>query len=175
MPLYEALAMPPAAIAMIEGDVAFGGDVLTSAGPMVWAMLRASSSISDGEDPFRQTHPEMVGDVLAASYDRHTRTGRRLIATMLKDHAPWADFFARHPLADPMECMLRAIFYVEGGVLHPRLTHDYSDRLYWDILEAKLASTGIPSMAEGGSEMLALARDAIPILNQRRRAAIGPH
>lgn len=85
MPLYEALEMSPAAIAMIEGDIAFGDDVLTSAGPMVWALLRASSSIAAEVDPFHQANPEMAGDVLAASYDRYTRTGRRLIATMVKD------------------------------------------------------------------------------------------
>ena len=173
MPLYEALAMPSAAIEMIESDVAFGGDNLTSAGPMVWAMLRGSSSISAGADPFHDAHPQMAGDVLAASYDRYTRTGRRIIAAMLKQHAPWADFFARHPLADPMECMMRAVFYVEGGVLHPRQTHDYSSALYWQILAAKLASTGLPSMNQGGAELLTLARDAIPTLNHRRRAAIG--
>ena len=173
MPLYEALAMPPAVVAMIESDVAFGGDVLTSAGPMAWAMLRGSRAIKAGQDPFHEIHAEMAGDVLAASYDRYTRTGRRIIAAMLKDYPPWADFFARHPLADPMECMMRAIFYVEGGVLHPRQTHDFSDRLYWDILKAKLATTGIRSMSEGGLELLTLAQAAIPTLNDRRRAAIG--
>ena len=173
MLLYEALAMPPSAVAMIESDVAFGGDVLTSAGPMAWAMLRGSGEIKVGQDPFHHIRAEMAGNVLAASYDRYTRTGRRIIVAMLKDHGPWADFFARHPLADPMECMLRAIFYVEGGVLHPRQAHDLSDRIYWDILQAKLATTGIRSMSEGGLELLTLAQAAIPTLNDRRRAAIG--
>ena len=173
--LYEALAMPPTVVAMIESDVACGGDVLTSAGPMAWAMLRGSRTIKAGQDPFHEVRVEMAGDVLAASYDRYTRTGRRIISKMLKDHTPWADFFASHPAADPMECMMRAIFYVEGGVLHPRQVHDLSDRLYWDILEAKLATTGIRSMSESGSKLLAIARDALPILNQRRRSAIGQH
>ena len=173
MPLYEALAMPPAIVTMIEGDVAFGGDVLTSAGPMAWAMLNSASSVFAVKDPFHQPGSEMAGDVLAATYDRYTRTGRRIISKMLKDHTPWTDFFARHPLADPMECMMRAIFYAEGGVLHPRQVHDLSDRLYWHILEAKLATTGIRSMSEGGLELLALAQAAIPTLNDRRIAAIG--
>lgn len=67
---------------------------------------------------------------------------------------------------------MRAIFYVEGGVLYPLQVHDYSDRLYWNILEAKLATTGIASMSYGGSELLSLARDGLPTLNQRRRITV---
>ena len=172
MPLYEALEMPRAVIEMIEADVAFGGDDLTSAAPMAWALMRGSKTLSAGVDSLDPGDMPLVGDVLGSTYDRHTRLGRRILRRMLEEHEPWAEFFRCYPAADPMECIMRAVFYAEGGVLRPRLSYDGSSALYWSILEAKFATTGIASLEQGGFELLELVRRALPKLNKLRREGI---
>ena len=67
---------------------------------------------------------------------------------------------------------MRALFYTEGGVLRPRLSYERSDELYWAILKAKFASTGIASMQQGGWELLELLREALREINERRRQAV---
>jgi hypothetical protein len=173
MPLYEALGMPSSLINMVEADVAFGGDVLTSAAPLSWALLRGSNEIGVAGDPFEPGKIERVGDVIGATYDRHTRLGCRVLSKMLRGHKPWIDFFRRHPAAQPMECIKRALFYAEGGVLRPRLTYDRSADLYWSVLGAKFASTRIKSLEEGGLELLSLVQEALPLINDIRRKALG--
>jgi hypothetical protein len=91
---------------------------------------------------------------------------------MLKEHPPWVDFFQAHPQARPKDCILRAVFYAEGGVLRPRLTFEGSDDLYWSILEAKFATTGIPTLESGVTELLRITHEALPVLNERRRQAL---
>ena len=172
--LYEALGMPPALAVAIERDVAFGGDVLTSAGPIAWALLKSSHTISAGPDPLEPAKTEpLINGVLASSFDRHTRLGRSVLATMLRTYRPWVEFFSRHKRATPLDCVMRGLFYIEGGILRPRLSYDLSDELYWAILQAKFASTGVPSMEEGGWELLDLVREALPEINTRRRHVAG--
>lgn len=171
--LCEALGLPPALAIAIERDVAFGGDVLTSAGPIAWVLLKSSQTISTGPDSFEPAGTELIKGVLASSFDRHTRLGRAVLAKMLRDHQPWVDFFDRHKLAGPMECVMRALFYLEGGILRPRLSYDRSSELYWSILQAKFATTGIASLDEDGWELLELVREAMPEINARRQCAVG--
>jgi hypothetical protein len=171
-PLYEALGLPPALVFTIEADVAFGGDVLTSAGPLVWALMSQSPTVGTGADPLDPGDFEMVHGVLGSTFDRHTRVGHRVLGTMLKEHPPWVDFFQAHPQARPKDCILRAVFYAEGGVLRPRLTFEGSDDLYWSILEAKFATTGIPTLESGVTELLRITHEALPVLNERRRQAL---
>ena len=170
--LYEALGTPYSLSWALERDIAFGGDVLTSAGPIAWALLQSSLTITAGADPFEPVRTELIDGVLASSFDRHTRLGKAVLSKMLREHQPWADFFARHKEASAMDCVMRGLFYTEGGLLRPRLSYDRSDELYWTILQAKLASTGIASMDEGGWELLDLVRAALPEINQRRRRAV---
>ncbi len=174
MALYEALSLPPALAFAIERDVAFGGDVLTSAGPIAWALMRSSPTISAETDPFEPTGTELINGVLASSFDRHTRLGRSVLARMLRDHQPWVEFFARYKRAKPLDCVMRALFYLEGGILRPRLSYDRSTELYWSILQAKFASTGIASMDDGGCELLELVGEALPEINARRRRSVAP-
>lgn len=170
--LYEALDMPEAIAFMIEADVAFGGDVLTSAGPMVWALMSGSRVIGSGKDDFDNGGLHLIGGVPASAYDRYTRLGQSVLRKMLQQHQPWRDYFRRHPEAQPMPCMLRALFYTEGGLLRPKLLYDRSKDLYWSILQEKFASTGISSMDEGGWELLELTREAIPRITQLRERAL---
>jgi hypothetical protein len=167
--LYDKLRMPPAFAHMIEADVAFGGDALTSAGPAVWTMIAASAEISGRRDPLDQDDDEVIGGVLVASYDRYTRLGNRALAQLAADHPVFVDYFCRYPAAQPMECIKRALFYVEGGILRPRLSFDGGSDLYWSVLEAKFASTGIPSMNEGGWELLELLATKLPDITALRR------
>ena len=170
--LYEAIRLPQAVAFTIERDVAFGGDVLTSTGPIVWALLKSSITISAGADPFEPAGTESINGVLASSFDRHTRLGRSVLAKMLREHQPWVEFFARHKQAKPLDCVMRALFYLEGGILRPRLSYDRSTELYWTILQAKFASTGIASMDDGGCELLELVGEALPEINARRRRSV---
>lgn len=170
--LYEALGTPYSLSWAIERDIAFGGDVLTSTGPIAWALLQSSQTISAGFDPFEPAGTELIGGVLASSFDRHTRLGKAVLSKMLREHHPWADFFARHKQASAMDCVMRGLFYIEGGVLRPRLSYDHSEELYWAILQAKLASTGITSMDDGGYELLDLVLAVLPEINQRRRRSV---
>ena len=163
--LYHQLRMPQSVALMIEADVTFGGDVLTSAGPVVWALLSSSNRVGSSNDTLDCGGLHLVGGLPASTYDRYTRLGHRVLRTMLRDHQPWTDFFKRHTEAQPMPCLLRALFYTEGGLLRPKLAYDRSDDLYWSILEAKFATTGIASMEEGGWELLELTRDAKSKIN----------
>lgn len=163
--LYDRLQMPQPIALMIEADVTFGGDVLTSAGPVLWALLSSCEHVGSSNDDLDCGGLELLGGLPASTYDRYTRLGHRVLRTMLRDHEPWMDFFKRHPGAQPMDCLLRALFYTEGGLLRPKLTYDRSSDLYWSILQAKFVSTGIASMDEGGWELLDLTRDALPKIN----------
>lgn len=163
--LYDRLRMPQPVALMIEADVTFGGDVLTSAGPVVWALLSSSNWVGSSNDTLDCGGVQLLGGLPASTYDRYTRLGHRVLRVMLRDHLPWIDFFTRYPEAQPMPCLLRALFYTEGGVLRPTLAYDLSSDLYWSVLQAKFASTGIASMNEGGWELLDLTRDALPKIN----------
>ena len=163
--LYDRLRLPQPVALMIEADVTFGGDALTSAGPVVWTLLSSSEHVGSSNDGLDCGVLPLLGGVPASTYDRYTRLGHRVLKTMLRDHQPWIDFFKRHPETQPMPCLLRALFYTEGGILRPKLAYDRSSDLYWSILEAKFATTGIASMDEGGWELLDLTRDAMPKIN----------
>ena len=170
--LYEALNMPPTLSYAIEADLSFGGDVLTSAGPVAWALLRSSKVIGVAPDPFDTSSADLIGEVPASAFDRHTRVGHRVLTRMLREHQRWKRFFELHPTAQPMACLLRALFYVEGGVLRPRLAYDQAAELYWSVLQAKFVSTGIRSLEDGGMELLSLVKDAVPIINDLRGEAL---
>ena len=163
--LYDRLRMPQPVAMMIEADITFGGDVLTSAGPVVWASVSSSDRVGRSKDALDCGGLDLLGGLPASTYDRYTRLGHRVLRTMLRDHQPWMDFFKRHPKAQPLPCLLRALFYTEGGLLRPKLAYDRSSDLYWSILQAKFASTGITSMDDGGWELLDLTRDAMPKIN----------
>lgn len=172
--LYDKIGMPPAFAYMVEADVAFGGDALTSAGPAIWAMMSAGK-VGAGADPLDQDDDEVIGGVLVASYDRHTRLGSRALSHFNAEHAAFEDFFRRHPAAHPLDCLKRAVFYVEGGILRPRLTFAAGADLYWSVLNDKFATTGIPAMDQGGWELLDLVAACLPdITGVRRRLLLNP-
>lgn len=168
--LYTALKMPSALAYAIEADVRFGGDVLTSAGPVVWALLSASEWMRADRDYVDEVDVPLIRSVPASTFDRHTRIGQQVVRQLLREHEPLQDFFSRHPHADRLASALRALFYVEGGILRPRLHFEGSEQLYWSILEAKFASTGLPTLEGGGYELLRLMRDALPEINALRLA-----
>jgi hypothetical protein len=172
--LYRAHGMPSVLQYAIENDIAFGGDALTSAACVVWARLSASTQVDARPDLMGDAPSLMIGGVPAATYDRYTRIGRWVLAKLLREHQPWKTFFSHFSAAQPLQCVMRALFYIEGGKLHPRLNYEGAADLYWSVLEAKFASTGIPSMDQGGWELLSLTREALPqIISLRARAVLG--
>lgn len=168
MALYQRLNTSPQVAFMIERDVAFGGDALTCTGAMVELLVRSSQATGPQPDPMDRGDGDLVGGVYASAYDRHTRPGLQATRTLLARHEPLRAFFHQRPEAHPMDCLLRAVFYIEGAILRPKLAYDAADDLYWAVLEAKFASTGLP-LRPDGLELLELTRAALPDLNRIRR------
>jgi hypothetical protein len=167
--LYRELSLPTSVACMIEWDVEFGGDVLTATGPAVWALMSASRGLTVATDPLDPggQFPQ-VGRVYGSAFDRHTHLGKRAIGILLNQSAALSGFFKKHTQANPMDCLLRAVFYVEGSILRPKLSYEGSAALYWAILEDKFRSTGIPALEPVGLELLGLTQAELPRLNEIR-------
>ena len=117
--------------------------------PLVWQMVCASPIVTAGADPFLKFLDDVkIGNVYAATLDKHTWAGKAAIGKFC-GHKPIRDWFEAHPWVDAKKAMERAVFYVEGALLVPRLSYAGAEQLYWDVLRDKLATNGFKSFEEG--------------------------
>jgi hypothetical protein len=121
-------------------------------------------------------NPKMRGDVwpiftdkvhgiLSAAYDMYTAKGKSAIR-LFGGQAEIKKWFADHPHVSKI-AIFEAVFYVEGGLICPRVMHDASLDLYYSSLEAMMKKEGFTSLEEG-LELYDLVLQFLPRLNRRR-------
>lgn len=155
----------------IEHAVRLGfkiGEALHAPIPAVWSLMCGSSTMEAGLDPFDkgQEMPK-IGPIYAATYDKHTRLGKAAARIFMSSCHPVMAFAEKHIADKPLPALERAIFYVEGALLRPRLKFDTADSLFDSVLAAKMADNGLPSF-EVGKEFYALVQTHLPSLNAIR-------
>jgi hypothetical protein len=112
------------------------------------------------------TFADKVHGILSAAYDRYTSKGKSAIRvfSVLAEVKKW---FADHPHVDRAEAILEAVFYVEGGLITPRVMYENSMDLYWSTLEAMTKKHGFHSLDEA-LELYDLVLQFLPRLNRLR-------
>lgn len=108
---------------------------------------------------------DRVNGILSAAYDMYTSKGKSAIR-VFGAQAEVKKWFADHPHVSKT-AIFEAVFYVEGGLISPRVMHDASLDLYYSSLEAMMLKEGFASIEEG-LELYELVLQFLPRLNRRR-------
>src|SRR5271166_654229 len=146
---HKAVQLPPLFRYISTKGMGWAQSAMAMIMPLQWQMFCASHTAAAGCDPFGQYLDEVkIGGVYAASLDKHTWAGKAAIGKFCS-HPSIQKWFEAHPWVDAKKSMERAVFYVEGAVLVPRLAYVGAGRLFWDILKDKLKTNGFKTFAEG--------------------------
>lgn len=138
--------------------------------PFIWHLMEVSKSASITEDPFENNDDTLVGTTYGAALDKHTYQGKAAINKFAANCKPVREWLDAHPGVDRMALVERAVFYVEGALLRPRLYYDLSHELYNDVLRDKLAVTKVASLSEG-IQFFNLVSVNLSVLNTIRKGA----
>ena len=165
--LMAAIALPP----LFRHLCAFGykgaGEALGIPVPFLWQLMLASPKAWVQPDPFENGDERMIKGLYSATFDKHTWQGKAAIRNFLRSAPDLTKFLAETCSGDPLAALERAVFYVEGALLRPRLFFDGAQELFDEVLDAKLRSNGFSSM-EAGREFYLLVRDHLDVLHKLR-------
>jgi hypothetical protein len=159
----EKMGLPPLFRFIAGEGYKSSGEALGIPIPFVWQMMCCSADASAGEDPFENGDNAMLNGVYAATFDKHTWKGKAAIKKFMGWH-PIKEWLDAHPKVDRLMAIERAVFYVEGALLRPRLTFDLAHKIFWDVLDAKMLSNRFSS-SEEGVEFYKLVSDNLNALN----------
>lgn len=116
--------------------------------PFVWELMQPD--FHQGSDFFPEPQSSMIGNVYAATYDKHVRSGKRAMKLFLEKSSasPLLSSLGIEGKADQFKALERAVFYVEGSILKPKLHYPKANALYFDVLEAKIKHNGFKSLED---------------------------
>lgn len=147
--LYDALGLPP-----LFGYIAFegyrkSGEALGIPVPFLWQWMSRSPYAAVGRDPFEDDRDARVNGMLASTFDKHTWQGKAALRRFLSTCTPVKAWLNVNCTGDHFAALERAVFYVEGALLRPRMYFVGALEFYQNVLAAKLHSNGIKSLDEG--------------------------
>jgi hypothetical protein len=146
---HDAVKLPPLFRYVSSTGLGWMQSAMAMILPLVWQMVCASPEVKVGPDPFLEFKDDVkIGKCYAATLDKHTWTGKAAIGRFC-GHKPIHEWFAAHPWVEAKKAMERAVFYVEGAILIPRLGYYGAESIFWDVLKDKLALNGFKSFEEG--------------------------
>ena len=136
---HNAVGLPPLFRYISSRGLAWAQSAMAMYLPLIWQMVCASPTRRQPA-PTRSARildDVKIGNMYAATLDKHTWAGKAAIGRFC-GHKPILEWFDAHPWVDAKKAMERAVFYVEGALLVPRLRYAGSEQLFWDILKDKL-------------------------------------
>ena len=164
---YSAMQVPALFRYISLRGLAWAQSFMAMSIPLIWQMVCASPQVVTGEDPFHEHMDDVkIGNAYAATLDKHTWAGKAAI-TKFCFQAPIKEWFDAHPWVDAKASMERAVFYVEGAILAPRLVYCGSAELFWQVLQDKMKLNGFKSFDEG-MEFYKLVGENMSLLHQLR-------
>lgn len=125
------------------------GEALNIPLPFVYEYLLQSGTAKTGPDYFSGSVGEKLNGMHSAAYDRHTWAGKAAIRKFIHACPELGKRLYEYgtPPDQHVALIERAIFYVEGGILSPRLYYMGARDLYYDVIEAKvIAANQLPSL-----------------------------
>lgn len=145
------------------------GDAMCVPVPLIWQRICASSQAWTGDDPFEICENEKIGHVHAATFDKHTWQGKAAIKKLLAEGESLRFFLQSRciPESEWLPAFERAVFYVEGAILRPRLYYDGAETVFWDILDIKTKTNGFANLEEA-KRFYDLMQAQLPRLNKLR-------
>jgi hypothetical protein len=155
--------------AMVLHFQATGGSMEIMA-PLMWAMMRSSSTLTEGPDFLAQPDNELIGKVYAATFDKHVSEGKRAFGWFAKANVPIRQFCEQHEL-NAYQFVATAAFYVEGAVVDRHVQFDCADELTGTLLQHRMQSIGKMPL-ELTLEGFKLFQTQIPMLNEMRRKIV---
>ena len=164
--MYTRMKLPPLIQFVAHTSYRAAGEALGIPVPFVWQLMCASTWAAFGKDPFENGDEAMVQGVYAASLDKHTWAGKGAIRKFC-GWGPVAEALEQTCKGDAFTAVERAVFYVEGALLRPRLAYEGSEKLFWEILEAKMKVSKIANLEEG-LKLYKVVQDNLGQLNKFR-------
>ncbi len=162
---YESLGVPSHVL-----DICFEGfkktrETLPLLSPLIWMAKPACGEVLDDE-----LLPQgLVNGVPLWALDKFTREGREAFRHFLLTDCKTATWIKTHiPRSGQIEIMGLAVFAVEGGQMRKRLRWELADRL-----RATWQRDCLGRHCPNGTELLALLKADIEILNQLRAVSFG--
>ena len=165
--LYEKLKLPILFQYIAYESYRKSGEALGIPVPFLWQYMTCSPWAKPAPDPFEDAKNEMCHGVLAATFDKHTWQGKGALKRFLAQCKPVREYLNKHCKGDHMAALERAVFYVEGALLRPRLFYEGAREFYFDVLTAKLISNGFPDF-ETGRAFYSLVQENLGLLNKLR-------
>ena len=165
--LYDKLGLPPLLQYIAYEGYRKSGEALGIPVPFLWQWMTCSEWAETRPDPFEDGRDEMVNGVLAATFDKHTWQGKGALRRFLASCKEVKQFLNKSCNGDHFSALERAVFYVEGALLRPRLFFEGAEAFYWEILDAKLKSNGIADRETGVEFYYAVQRN-LDFLNKLR-------
>jgi len=110
--------------------------------PFMHEMLSGTSQLSFHEPATFE--PVMVGTLLGAAYDMHTREGLAALRQFAKEVAPVRRFVELVPMDERRRLIGFGVFLAEGARLASKLNYHRSDQLSAAAHQAELNSPGLP-------------------------------
>lgn len=166
---YAASDMPPLIAFLSKAGKSVVGEALGYPVPMVYGLMCESETMGTETDPMENWDDTKIGRVYAATFDKHTWDGKACYGQFRSAFAPLKKFFKEHPHIHSKEAHEMAMFYVEGGILRPRLKFDRSLELYWDTLDGLMFMDGIRTREEGVA-LYKVVQSGLNVLNDLRRS-----
>jgi hypothetical protein len=124
----------------------------------------ATTTFEDDEFP----PEEMIGQVPSWALDMYSREGRSALKQFIAADSSMAQWVCAHvPASERASFLGNVLFAVEGGLMRRRLRWPTGDRL------REMVDTECHAHCRDGSEVLALMRADIPLLNDVRRRQRG--
>jgi hypothetical protein len=170
---YEEIGLPPLLRVLCRQNVLAGGGDQVIPIPFVWQMMCASPRMEAGKDWWDAGgEDEMIGDLYACAFDKHTQEGKRANAYFLKACPGAANFLAKHCKGHPVEAMGEPVFTAEGGLLRPRLKFEGAKQVFDTVFAAYMEKDGWNS-TEAATQFCKLLQANLPLLNHARRRVLG--
>lgn len=150
--VHDHMGLPPLFSELTRLAYKVTGPAFATTIPFIYELMVASPTIGTWTDPYHDVENVMLNGMHSAAYDKHTYLGKAAAKRFYANCEPikqTLDLF-NVPASKHIGALERAIFYVEGAVLLPRLLYDAAKAIYSDVLETKLITdNGFSSLADG--------------------------
>lgn len=121
------LGMPALLTRLVNQSLSVAPSFCTSM-VVAWSLM-SRSVLKHEPHPFQVPSFELVGKVLSAAFDQHTRPGQKAIYYVMKSHPKY--FEAMPVKADKYKVFGLILFEVEGAYLHNRISSPLFDAAFW--------------------------------------------
>ena len=117
-----------------------GRDGMFVAFPVVWRQLNSELDVHVAHG--QMSERQLIKGVLAATFDGHTREGRRAIAQFGVNCPPIAEIAGG--LRSKAKALELAVFTVDSSLLDRRLVSPWAEALYQANLQGEVMAAGLP-------------------------------